>query len=97
MSEDIFATMLLAGALVLALWTDVRLGNGAPARFLAVVTHLVAAALAVILSTNALAAVDGSRPLAVVSVLGLFFPALVYLFVSAIWVLKLVHRAAVQQ
>ena len=94
---DIFATMLLGGALLLAFWTDLRLGDGAPARFVAVVAHLVAAALSLVLATKALNVVDGSRPLAFLSVMGLFLPALVYLFVSAIWALKLVHRTTVQQ
>ncbi len=97
MLETIFTTMLLGGAVVLALWTDLRFGEAGPARVVTVVLHLAAATLAVVLSTEAMAAVDGSRPLAVLSVMVVFLPALVYLFVSALWALKIIQRSIAHQ
>lgn len=94
MLASVFVMLLLSGAVVLALWSDVRLGGG-PARLVPVVLHLAAAALAVILATEAMGAVDGSRPLAVLSVMVAFLPALVYLFMSVVWILRIIQRSVV--
>ena len=98
MLASIFATLLLGGAVLLAFWADFRLGGG-PARVVAVTCHLAAAALALVLSAEAMRAVDGSgsRPLAVLSVMVVFLPALVYLFTSALWMLRLIQRSVAHE
>jgi hypothetical protein len=94
--DTLFAAMLVAAAIVLALWTDARLGRAAPAGAPTIVLHLASAWLAVAISPEVMHALDSSAPLATVGVLGVFLPALVYLFVASIWALKLVRRAVVR-
>jgi len=93
MLESLFSGMVITSAIVLALWTDVRLGRAAPANALTVVLHLTAATLAVVLAPRAMLVLGESTPFAVVGVLGVFLPALVYLFLGSIWALKVVQRA----
>ena len=95
MLETIFAALLLAGALLIALWTDARLAFTAPASGLAIALHAAAATLALGLAPAGQDAVDslGDSPLvATAGVLGVFFPALVYFFVSTVWVLRAAPR-----
>jgi hypothetical protein len=93
MGETIFSGMLIAAAILLALWTDVRLGRAAPATTPTVLLHLGAATLAVMLAPQLMLVLGESMPLALVSVLGVFLPALAYLFLTAIWALKLIQRS----
>lgn len=89
--KSVFATMLLSGALLTALWTDVRLRFAAPANALAGALHVGAAGIAVALAPSGMDAVLtlGESPLvASVATLGVFFPALVYFFVSSVWLLR---------
>jgi hypothetical protein len=90
--QFVFAAMLLAGAVLLAVWTDLRLGRIAPAAGPAVLLHLGAAALGVMVAPEAMVALEETTWLALVSVLGVFLPALVYLFISCIWAVKLLQR-----
>jgi hypothetical protein len=96
MSQFVFASLLLAGALLIAVWADLRLGGVAPAAGAAVVLHLAAGMLAVVVAPEAMVALGETTWLALVGVLGVFFPALVYLFVSSIWLLKLLQRTIVR-
>jgi hypothetical protein len=93
MGETFFAEALIAAAIVLAIWTDVRLGRGAPAAVPTVLLHLGAATLAVMLAPQLMLVLGESMPLALVSVFGVFLPALVYLFLTAVWALKLIQRS----
>jgi predicted membrane channel-forming protein YqfA (hemolysin III family) len=98
MLYSLFPALLLAGAVALALWTDLRFGDSAPAKAVTLVLHLVAAVLAVVVATKAMESADGAgRTLAVISVIAVFLPSLVYLFVSAIWTLKRIQRAVIDR
>jgi hypothetical protein len=88
----LFAALLLAGAVALALWGDLRLGGSVPGRTLTIGLHLGAATLAVVLAAAAMNAVASPGLLAVASVLAVFLPALVYLFLSAIWMARVIQR-----
>jgi hypothetical protein len=89
----VFATLLLAGALLIALWTDVRFTDFTPKSVPSAALHVAAAVLAIALAVEAMSAASGTgRALAVISVMAVFVPSLVYLFVSAIWALKLTQR-----
>ena len=92
MLESLFAALLLAGAVALALWGDLRLAGSVPGRTITIGLHLGAATLAVVLAAEAMNAVENPGTLAVVSVLGVFLPALVYLFLSAIWMARAIQR-----
>ena len=83
--------MLLSGALLIALWTDVRLRFAAPGNALAGALHVAAAGFGIALAPSGMGAVLrlGESPLiASVATLGVFFPALVYFFVSSVWLLR---------
>jgi hypothetical protein len=90
--ESLFAALLLASAVALALWGDLRLRGSVPGRTLAIGLHLGAATLAVVLAAEAMNAVASPGLLAVASVLAVFLPALVYLFLSAIWMARVIQR-----
>jgi hypothetical protein len=92
MSQFLFAAMLLAGAVLLAVWADLRLARAAPAAGPAVLLHLGAGVLAVAVAPEAMVALGDNTWLALVGVLGVFLPALVYLFLSSIWLLRLLQR-----
>jgi hypothetical protein len=70
---------LLSGAAVLALWVHVRFPQIAPSGFPA---RMLAAASAVVLI--------GTLPVAatVISLVGFFLPALVFSFLTALWLLQ---------
>jgi len=93
MSSFLFGALLLSGAVLIAVWTDLRFGRVAPVAGPAVLLHLVAGALAVVVAPEAMVALGETTWLALVGVLGVFLPALVYLFISSIWLLKLLQRS----
>lgn len=93
MSVNVFLIVFAAGAAGIALWIDARFPALAPASFRSCFIHagvsLVLGQLIVPLAIQALAA-NGSQPVVLVAVLGLGLPALVYCFLAALWVMKLV-------
>jgi hypothetical protein len=92
LSINVFLILFAAGAAVVALWIDARFPGLAPGSFRASFVHagvsLVLGQLIVPLGIQAVSA-SGSPSLALASVLGLGLPALVYCFLAALWVMKL--------
>lgn len=89
MSNGTFTLTLVVGAALLALWLDQRLPRLVPAGLQAIVLH-AAVALA------ALQLIPGSAgsPVTVFLVLfGLALPALVYVFLVAIWMIRIAQSA----
>lgn len=84
MSNATFALTLVTGAALLALWFDVRLPTLAPAGLRAIVLH---AALAV--GVLQLIPGDAASPVGVyIALFGIALPALIYVFLVAIWFIK---------
>jgi len=83
-SPQLFTSALLAGAAALALWTDVRFPGLQPD---SVRARFVNAGLsAVAIMTIPVPATPGLLQLGVL--MGVFLPALVWAFISAIWLLR---------
>jgi hypothetical protein len=88
-----FLVVFAAGAAFIALWIDARFPQLAPASFRRSFVHagvsLVLGQLVVPFAIQALSA-NGSPAVVVAAVLVLGLPALVYCFLAALWVMKLV-------
>jgi hypothetical protein len=84
MSNGTFAFTLVTGAALLALWFDARLPTLAPAGLRAIVLH---AALA--LGIVHLIPGDAASPAGIyLALFGIALPALIYVFLVAIWFIK---------
>jgi hypothetical protein len=84
MPIGIFALTLVAGAALLALWLDARLPTLAPAGLRAIVLH---AALA--LGVIHLIPGDAASPAGVyLALFGIALPALIYVFLVALWFIR---------
>ncbi len=89
MSNATYALILVSGAALLALWLDVRLPTLAPAGLRAIVLH---AALA--LGVVHLIPGDAASPAGVyLALFGIALPALIYVFLVAIWFIRHAQRA----
>ena len=92
MSTGLFLVFIGVGAALNALWFDVRFPNLSPRDLRTGVVHLIAASALV--NTAVPFAFDASSdtPLAaLVTVFGVAFPVLAYVFLSGFWMLKLAH------
>jgi hypothetical protein len=84
MSNSIFAFALVTGAALLALWFDARLPMLAPAGLRKIVLHAAVAVLVVRLIPG-----DAASPAGVyLALFGIALPALIYVFLVAIWFIK---------
>jgi len=84
MSNATYALILVTGAALLALWLDIRLPTLAPAGLRAIVLH---AALA--LGVVHLIPGDAASPAGVyLALFGIALPALIYVFLVAIWFIR---------
>ena len=94
-SVSTFVTFLALGAGALALWVEARFPRLAPADWRRVFAHLVASALVIqfpmVSGMQLLLANDGAAWFALAAV-GIALPAITYLFLSSIWVLRLAQR-----
>jgi hypothetical protein len=93
-SSDALLLCVLAGAAVLAFWTNARFPQLLPERRFVLLVHLVAALAALQAAPALMELVPGvgvSPVPATAALLGLFLPALVYTFVAAIWVIRAVQ------
>lgn len=94
MNASLVTVVIGLGAGAIALWIDVRFPKLAPEDLAKVVLH-VAASLAVGYATAPAVQAFGASGDPRVVLLGVFalgFPAIVYCFVAAIWMIKLVQR-----
>ncbi len=95
-SVQAFVVVLALAAAVLALWVDARfprLGGGAWQR---VFVHLLAALLFIHLVMPGLAnavLASGAPAAFALTAIGITLPAITYLFLSSVWLLKLAQRA----
>ena len=93
MNVNLFLIVFAAGAAAVALWIDARFPGLAPASFRTSFIHagvsLVLGQLIVPFGIQTMSA-SGSPSLLLAAVLGLGLPALVYCFLAALWVMKLV-------
>jgi hypothetical protein len=89
------AVSLFLGAAALALWSDVRLGERGPTSFLHILIHALAAFMVLRFARGAvvLAAESGETSRVMFALLGVLLPALVYVFLASLWVLKTVRGA----
>ena len=96
MSETAVVLATVVGAALIAGWLDVRFPASAPEAKIARLAHLLAA-LALVQSAPALMDLvprsESHSAAAAAALLGVFLPAMAYLFVNAIWFMKLAQRA----
>ena len=84
------AFAIIIGSAIVALWTDVRFPRLGPVSLPTVVLHLLASAMLLPLAASFLALGSPEQPLRVLAILfGIVFPALVYIFIAGLWLLKL--------
>jgi hypothetical protein len=94
-SADALLLVVLVGAALVAFWTDARFPHAMPKRRGVLLIHLVGSLAALQVAPSVMQLVPGvgdSAVPATCALLGLFFPALVYAFLSAIWVIRAVQR-----
>jgi hypothetical protein len=85
------------GAGTIALWLDLRfpglVPEGGKRRLVHAIVSLAAAQLIVPTAMKLLFAVDDSTPFVLLGLFALFLPALVYAFLSGIWLMRLLRGA----
>jgi hypothetical protein len=86
------ATLLLCftvGAALLALWTDERFPRLAPASLSRRIVHMgVSIAAAQFVAPTAMRLLGSSTPMLLAGLVAVFLPALVYAFLTSVWVLR---------
>jgi hypothetical protein len=91
MNDIVFTTGLTIGGLVLAVWLDFRVGEARPTGHMRRIGHAVAAFVLLEGSTAVLYYAKSSGLGAagiMIGVLLLFLPALVYAFVTGLWLIR---------
>lgn len=90
-----FLTTFFCAGGALALWVDVRLADRGPSSLRSVVIFIASGLLALQFAKSAAAAtLSPDRPMISIAVLfGVVLPALVYVFLTTIWLLKLLRSA----
>ncbi|MEJ7569979.1 MAG: hypothetical protein WKF41_17155 [Gaiellaceae bacterium] len=89
MANELFVLALVTGAALLALWFDLRVPTLAPAGLRAIVLHGALAFVGLQLIPG-----GGSLPGgAYLLIFGIALPALVYVFLVAIWFIRHAQRA----
>jgi hypothetical protein len=88
-----FILALFGGAALLAMWCDVRLGERGPTALSRIVVHAIVALLLLRVARVAVdVAIDPGEMVQTMLVLfGIFLPAVVYVMLASIWVLRLVR------
>lgn len=96
MTSESLVLAIAAGAGVIAFWIDIRWEGLAPRpglRVLHVGAAIVLAQYVAPALIGALLPSGRSVPLELTALFAIFLPSLVYVFLSGIWLLKLLHRA----
>ena len=90
-----FVLSLFLGAAILAMWADVRVGERGPTAFSRVLLHALVAFLVLRFAREIVVGVaeqdEAARTMLVL--FGILLPALVYVFLASLWVLKVVRGA----
>lgn len=94
MASHGFILALFFGAALLALWCDVRLGERGPTALSRIVLHAIIALLLLRVARVAVDVAVGPGELVqnMLVLFGVFLPALVYVLLASIWVLRLVRN-----
>jgi hypothetical protein len=93
-SSELLLLFVLVGAGMLALWINARFPNLLPERRGVLLVHLVASLAGLQAAPALMRLVPGVETVALpatAALLGLFLPALVYAFLSALWVIRTVQ------
>lgn len=96
MTIPLLVHAVAAGAALLALWLYARLGQRQPQSLKAIGFHLAAAFVLLGLAPSAIGTVGGdsfSRAETVGALFGVLLPALVYVFLTALWLLGVLQRS----
>jgi hypothetical protein len=89
-SVNMFILATGVGAAAIALWAEVRFPNVGPERLLGCALHLLMASLVAHLVVPAALETAPNKVLAIFVVA---LPALIYVFLTAIWIMKLARSA----
>ena len=92
MAPPLFALLLFVAAAALALWLDVRLGEKGPNSLSKILLHAVGGMLLLRAASQMVGAADGPAPLTIV-LFAILLPALVYVFLTSLWMLKMLRGA----
>ena len=92
MAAPVFVLLLFLAAAALALWLDVRLGGKGPTTLSQILLHSIGAVLLLRAAREVVGAADGSTPFMVV-LIAILLPALVYVFLTSLWMLKMLRGA----
>lgn len=92
MNAGLFVIALAVGAAVLALWVEVRVPRLAPTKFIWVLANLLAAVVGLHLGAAALEKAGGLEP-RFAALFGAVLPALTYVFLSALWLMRAAQSA----
>jgi hypothetical protein len=91
----LFAIAFFTAAAVLAIWVYVRLGERAPTALSRIILHAIVALVA--LRGARVAVAEGVHPgelaQSILVLFGILLPALVYVFVASLWVLRTIQSA----
>ena len=90
-----FVLTLFLGAAALALWSDVRLGDRGPTELPRILLHALVAFVFLRFARVTVVGVaeQGEASRTMLVLFGVLLPALVYVFLASLWVLKLVRTA----
>jgi preprotein translocase subunit SecY len=94
-STPLFLVVFFFVGGLLALWVDARLAERGPSSLRSLFVFIAAGLLALRLATSAAATtIEPDRPMLTIVVLfGIVLPTLVYVFLTTIWLLKVVRSA----
>jgi hypothetical protein len=93
MNSQVFVLALAIGAGLLALWVEVRFPRLAPAGLVRVFLNIVAALALLHIVDGLLGAIGDHPALRFAVVFATALPALTYVFLSSLWVLRLMQSS----
>ncbi len=92
-----FTLALVGGAALMASWVDVKVGDSRPESPMRRMGHVLVGLAVMEASVGALYLVDAAgapEALFMVAVLGLFLPALIYVLLAGLWLLRTLAEIA---
>jgi ABC-type Fe3+-hydroxamate transport system substrate-binding protein len=92
MGASAFLLLLFGSAAALAVWVDIRLSGREPSSLSRVILHAFGAMLCLEVAKRVVVGVNGAN-LTLIVLLAVVLPALVYVFLTSLWVLKIVRGA----
>ena len=96
MDENVFMAALVGAALLLAFWCDLRFGGLRPSGPSRRIVHAAVAYVVLQVAVAVVGKVDHGgelSPAMLVAVLAVFLPALVYSFLTGMWLLRTLAEA----